>query len=93
MMPLRLERYGKPLGNCVFSPAQQGIDARLELNRAAIYRSDGEGRVVVPAKNVHGKECLGLLEDDEAAWGLTNTEIPLVAKPGQSMTNMAEKVA
>ena len=49
--------------------------------------------LAIPATSEEVLRCMTWLEDPEAAWGLTNSEIPLVPKPGQSIMSMVEKVA
>ena len=99
---LRIELYEDPAPKGSIRKSKAVGEPPLMLSLAAFtgvkqaLGSVAPGKAVplaIPATAEEVLRCLTWLEDDEAAWGLTNTEIPLVAKPGQSMTNMAEKVA
>ena len=99
---LRIELYEDPAPNGSIRKSKAVGEPPLMLSLAsftAVKQALGHispGKAVplaIPATSEEVLRCMTWLEDPEAAWGLTNSEIPLVPKPGQSITNMAEKVA
>jgi putative spermidine/putrescine transport system ATP-binding protein len=74
--------------------ADQVVVMNQAVKQALGHLSPGKTvPLAIPATSEEVLRCLTWLEDPETAWGLANSEIPLIPKPGQSHTNMAEKVA
>jgi xanthine dehydrogenase large subunit len=99
---LRIELYEDPAPNGSIRKSKAVGEPPLMLSLAAFtavkqalgHLSPGKAvPLAIPATSEEVLRCITWLEDPEAAWGLTNSEIPLVPKPGQSTMNMAEKVA
>ena len=99
---LRIELYEDPHPDGSIRKSKAVGEPPLMLSLAAFTAvKQGLGHLspgktvplAIPATSEEVLRCLTWLEDPEAAWGLTNSEIPLIPKPGQSHTNMAEKVA
>ena len=99
---LRIELYEDPTPSGSIRKSKAVGEPPLMLSLAAFtavkqalgHISPGNAvPLTIPATSEEVLRCITWLEDPEAAWGLTNSEIPLVPKPGQSHKNMAEKVA
>ena len=99
---LRIELYEDPAPNGSIRKSKAVGEPPLMLSLAAFtavkqalgHLSPGKAvPLAIPATSEEVLRCITWLEDPEAAWGLTNSEIPLVSKQGQSSMNMAEKVA
>ncbi|MDG2198892.1 MAG: xanthine dehydrogenase molybdopterin binding subunit [SAR324 cluster bacterium] len=99
---LRIELYENPAPNGSIRKSKAVGEPPLMLALAAFtavkqaLEHISPGKIVplaIPATSEEVLRCMTWLGNPEAAWGLTNSEIPLISKPGQSITNKAEKVA
>ena len=99
---LRIELYEDPAPNGSIRKSKAVGEPPLMLSLAAFtavkqalgHLSPGKAvPLAIPATSEEVLRCITWLEDPEAAWGLTNSDNPLVSKQGQSTMNMADKVA
>jgi xanthine dehydrogenase large subunit len=98
---LRIELYADPSPKGSIRKSKAVGEPPLMLSLAAftaVKQALGHilpGRAIplaIPATSEEVLRCLTWLEDPESAWGLTESEIPLIPKLGQSIITMADNL-